>query len=390
MKRVKQMAMRGLAACLFLGMLAGCGASQPTEEDKGSAAAGSAVQEQSQPEEKLFDAGPTVRVDGRKMKTESVRLGKTIMISAEEFADMMQAEYQYDVDRQTATITWNDRKAVLTVDEPKVELNGKTVRVKAPIIVDDTVYIPATKVAKELAADARVHKDVLYITPYAGDWDVPEGYSVPVLMYHAVSDNLWGGAELFVSPSSMEEQLLYLKEHGYTTITFEDLYRIDEIEKPVMLTFDDGYDDNYEYLYPLLRKYDSKATIFMISGRIGSKETHKMTAKQLKELSRSDLVSIQSHTFTHESLGTLSRRDQEAQIKQAANALLECTGKYPFVLCYPHGSYNEDTLDIEKKYHHFGIKINGGLYRTGDNPLLVNRYYVSRYTDLSTFASYLQ
>ena len=388
MKRMKQAAAGGLAACLLAAMLVGCGASQP--QGSAGSSAGSAASAQTQPEEKPFDAGPTVRVDGRKMKADSVRLGKTIMISAEEFADKMQAEYEYDADRKTVTITWNDRTAKLEVDEPKAELNGKTKRVKAPIIVDNTVYIPATKVAKALAADARVHKDVLYITPYAGDWDVPEGYSVPVLMYHAVSDNLWGGAELFVSPSSMEEQLLYLKEHGYTTITFEDLYRIDEIEKPVMLTFDDGYDDNYEYLYPLLRKYDSKATIFMISGRIGSAETHKMTAKQLKELSRSGLVSIQSHTFTHEPLGTLSRRDQEAQIHQAADALLECTGKYPFVLCYPHGSYNEDTLALMPKYHHFGLKINGGLYQTGDNPFLVNRYYVSRYTDISTFASYLQ
>ncbi len=389
MKRTGQILAWGLTACLLVGMLTACGTSQPQEN--ADAATGSAVAaQQTEKTEALFAAGPTVRIDGRKMKTDSVRLGKTIMISAEEFTDRMQADYEYDVDSKSVTITWNDRTAKLTVDKPKAELNGKETRVKAPIMVDDTVYIPATKVAKALAADARVHKGVLYITPYAGDWDVPEGYSVPVLMYHAVSDNLWGGAELFVSPSSMEEQLAYLKEHGYTTITFEDLYRIDEIEKPVLLTFDDGYDDNYEYLYPLLKKYDSKATIFMISGRIGSAETHKMTAKQLKELSRSGLVSIQSHTFTHEQLGTLSRRDQEAQIKQAANALLECTGKYPFVLCYPHGSYNEDTLDIEKKYHHFGIKINGGLYHTGDNPLLVNRYYVSRYTDLSTFASYLQ
>lgn len=389
MKRTGQILAWGLTACLLVGMLTACGTSQPQEN--ADAATGSAVAaQQTEKTEALFAAGPTVRIDGRKMKTDSVRLGKTIMISAEEFTDRMQADYEYDVDSKTVTITWNDRTAKLTVDKPKAELNGKETRVKAPIMVDDTVYIPATKVAKALAADARVHKGVLYITPYAGDWDVPEGYSVPVLMYHAVSDNIWGGTELFVSPSSMEEQLAYLKEHGYTTITFEDLYRIDEIEKPVLLTFDDGYDDNYEYLYPLLKKYDSKATIFMISGRIGSAETHKMTAKQLKELSRSGLVSIQSHTFTHEQLGTLSRRDQEAQIKQAANALLECTGKYPFVLCYPHGSYNEDTLDIEKKYHHFGIKINGGLYHTGDNPLLVNRYYISRYTDLSTFASYLQ
>ena len=79
--------------------------------------------------------------------------------------------------------------------------------------------------------------------------------AVPVFMYHAVSDDVWGVEHLFVSPSEMEKQLAFLQENGYSTIWFEDLEHVGDYEKPVILTFDDGYDDNYSELYPLLQKY---------------------------------------------------------------------------------------------------------------------------------------
>ena len=86
-------------------------------------------------------------------------------------------------------------------------------------------------------------------------------------MYHAVSDDLWGYWDLFVSPETMEQELLYLQENGYETIWFEDLSHVEDFEKPVILTFDDGYDDNYTELFPLLQKYNAQATIFVQGNR---------------------------------------------------------------------------------------------------------------------------
>ena len=60
--------------------------------------------------------------------------------------------------------------------------------------------------------------------------------------------------------ADLEAQLQYLQENGYETIFFEDLSHLEQYEKPVILTFDDGYDDNYTVLYPLLEKYQTKAT----------------------------------------------------------------------------------------------------------------------------------
>lgn len=93
------------------------------------------------------------------------------------------------------------------------------------------------------------------------------GRQVPVLMYHAVGDDCWGEEHLFVRPAELEQQLQYLSENGYETIFFEDLAHLERYEKPVILTFDDGYDDNYTLLLPLLQKYHMKATIFHDRGR---------------------------------------------------------------------------------------------------------------------------
>ncbi|MGN1013867.1 MAG: polysaccharide deacetylase family protein [Butyricicoccus sp.] len=371
-----------------------------TKDDTGSGQtdvstpAGSAQLEEPEVErEENEPKGPAVVIDGEEMSSFSTLRGETVMISAEEFAEKMQAEYTFDETSQAVTLVWNDRTAELTVGQSEAILNGESVSVEAPYRYEDMVMIPAESIAESFAADATMYKGTLYLTPYAGDWEVPAGYSVPTLMYHAVSDDPWGSTELFVSPSELEKQLQYLNENGYTTITFEDLYRIDEIEKPVLLTFDDGYDDNYENLYPLLQEYNCKATVFMITHSyekdVDPAATHKMTKKQMQEMSESGLVSIQSHTRTHRRLGELSAEEQEQEMKQSQRKLLQCTGKMPFVLCYPEGSYNDSTLDIASQYYHFGIKMTGGLYNTSDNPFLVNRYYISRYTDLSTFASYV-
>ena len=84
------------------------------------------------------------------------------------------------------------------------------------------------------------------------------GRQVPVLMYHAVGDDCWGEEHLFDRPAELEQQLQYLSENGYETIFFEDLAHLERYEKPVILTFDDGYDDNYTLLLPLLQKYHMK------------------------------------------------------------------------------------------------------------------------------------
>lgn len=222
-----------------------------------------------------------------------------------------------------------------------------------------------------------------YYTAYPLAEDVPEGYEVPTLMYHAVSDDCWGIAQLFVRPSELEKQLQWLQEEGYTTIHFEDLGRVDAIEKPILLTFDDGYLDNYTELFPLLKKYNAKATVFMIMGSVGG--WNYLTADQIKEMDASGLVSFQSHTVTHEFLSTRTAEQLEYELAESKRMLAELIGKESFVLCYPTGKYSEQSLEATADHYQFGLLMSGKTYETGDNPLKITRKYIARSTTLDQF-----
>lgn len=256
--------------------------------------------------------------------------------------------------------------------------------------VGGVLYLPLLEVSEAYAYPVWVDEETdgtTYISPSARRFAIPEDVNVPVLMYHAVSDNMWGINELFVSPSDMEEQLAYLVDNGYDAIWFEDLAHVEDYDKPVILTFDDGYDDNYTELYPLLQKYQVKATVFVIGNAPGM--NHKMTQEQIREISDSGLISIQSHAYTHDDLNAMSEETLIFELEESQKVLTRITGKQPYVLCYPTGRYNDLSLAVTARYYAFGLKMVGGLYNTSDDPFLVNRYYVSRYTDIYSFASFL-
>lgn len=276
-------------------------------------------------------------------------------------------------------------------DKERVQLTDTSITIgelTSELVVDGVLYISLPDACAEMDYPAYELDGITYFTPSARSFEIPENVNVPVLMYHAVSDDCWGIEELFVSPSDMEDQLRYISENGYDAIWFEDLAHVEDYEKPIILTFDDGYDDNYTELFPLLQKYNIKATIFVI-GNAPDVVQHKMTSAQIRELSDSGLVSIQSHSYTHVDMDTLDEDGTEYEMSESRDAITRITGKVPTVLCYPTGKYNDATLSLIDDYYQFGIKMVGGLYNTSDDPHLVNRYYISRYTSLSTFANYL-
>ena len=228
-----------------------------------------------------------------------------------------------------------------------------------------------------------------YYTAYPAAESLSGGAKVPIMMYHAVSDDLWGISGLFVSPTDMEKQLQYLADNGYTPIWFEDLAHIETVEKPVILTFDDGYDDNYTNLFPLLKKYKMKATVFMITGSIGAE--HYLTEKQIREMAESGLVSFQSHTVTHPDLGQCTAEELDAEMLESKAALAELTGKEPFVLCYPMGKWSELSLEKTAEHYEYGIFMSGRTFETGETDRVkIYRKYVSRTTTLSEFAGMLK
>lgn len=227
----------------------------------------------------------------------------------------------------------------------------------------------------------------MYLSPKIDTTAIPSGKQVPVLMYHAVSDQTWGLEGLFLSPSDMEAQLKYLTENGYDPIFFSDLPHLDQYRKPVILTFDDGYNNNYTDLYPLLQKYNVKATIFVIPSSVGGQ--YSMTAAQIKEMADSGLVSIQSHTQDHKELASLSADQQKQQFAQSQLAIARMTGRIPSVLSYPSGSYDSNTLSLAPEYFDMAVKSRGGLWTVQNNFFEIDRYPVYRDTGIHSFQTFI-
>ena len=338
--------------------------------------------------EPVLFTGSHVTVDGTEIP-DCVRVKKTDCVNLKELCEALDVP-----------CTWNGNKGGLV-------WNGKWITLRAriggfffgkkwcpmpigPVVTEDGVYVPLEALCRGLGIGflADTPRQHIYVTPAAGAWEIPEGYRVPTLMYHGVSEAGWGALDLFVRPADLEAQLQYLTEHGYTPIWFEDLERVDEIEKPVLLTFDDGYVDNYTELFPLLQKYQVKATIFVIAGTVDWNPNN-LTSKQIKEMSDSGLVSIQSHTQTHPDLYTLDRAGQAWELEQSRLNLTRMTGKIPYVICYPSGNTNADTLELARTCYRMGVDMGNYWYTTGEDPWQVRRWYISRGTSLLAFAEYL-
>lgn len=222
---------------------------------------------------------------------------------------------------------------------------------------------------------------------------VPKSTSatVPIFMYHFILDDYgdYPDTENFLKPETLEEQLKYISENGYQTIYIDEMDDLYKYEKPVALTFDDCFVYFYDNAFPLLKKYNQKATIFIITDYINGENY--LTEEQLKEIADSGLVKIESHTKTHNYLDEMTYEEQVTEAVESKERLEAITGQEVTVYCYPSGRYNDETLDIIDDYYDFGLEMLGGICNTDnlEDYYHIPRIYANRSMTLSMFASYL-
>lgn len=335
-------------------------------------------------------AGGAVTVEGTELAGGSVIDNGMLYVKLPELAGALDLALEAG-EEGDFSFQWEGESISGRAGSPVLYIRDGAVALTAPIIgYKSEIYAPVGPLCEFLNIGLFFDEEYshLYCTVAAGDREIPEGYEVPVLMYHGVSASPWGVTELFVDPSRMEEQLVWLLENDYDPIWFEDLAHVDEYDKPIILSFDDGYNDNYTELFPLLKKYNVKATIFVIAGWLDG-GTY-LSEEQVKEMSQSGLVSIQSHTVSHKDLDSCSEEENIYQMEQSKLMITRLTGKEPIVLCYPRGLASGLTLELLPAYYSFGVKMNGRTYRTGDDASLVYRNYVSRSMVISGFAQMLE
>lgn len=247
--------------------------------------------------------------------------------------------------------------------------------IAARIAGDDSVYIPddfGTYVTADTPSS--YFSEVLQATALP---DETVSRDVPVLMWHNLAEESSG--DMTISVDTFRAQIEALHEAGFKTVSLQQLYDYVHFgtefpEKPIVLTFDDGYFSNYEYAFPILQEYDMQATIFAIGVSVG-KDTYKDTdhamtphfgADEAREMVDSGLISVQSHTFDMHQWppfedGNAQVRETllpfdgeadadyeaavEADFAESRELLESITGQPVNALAFPEGAYVTLTQD---------------------------------------------
>lgn len=187
---------------------------------------------------------------------------------------------------------------------------------------------------------------------------------VPILVYHSISEyDGFMEKELYVTPENFEKQMTYLKDNGFTLLTFERWNEIAQVQKPIFITFDDGYKNNVN-VYQIFRKikteqFQPAGTFFVISDFIG--RPNRLTSSDLKKLSKLGMISIQSHTATHPELTKMNNYPYE--LGESKRKIERITGKAVLALAYPYGLYNDEVIAETKKYYQYGLTTDPGPYK---------------------------
>ena len=189
---------------------------------------------------------------------------------------------------------------------------------------------------------------------------LPYKISIPVLLYHQVAlttieeDHV----RLSVTSKDFEAQMKYLYGRGYQTITLDDyiaksdLHLIDGIKR-IAITFDDGYLDNYQNAFPILKKYQFSATIFIItnfigkirSWELGKHPCHYMDWSHIQEMVQNG-ISFQSHSRNHPDLTKIDLPEALKEIVDSRKAIEDKLGIPVHHFAYPYGNFTNKIMEL--------------------------------------------
>lgn len=247
-----------------------------------------------------------------------------------------------------------------------------------------------------------------------------EYIEVPIIMYHSILKDISRSNKYTITPSTLEEDLRYIKDKGYTTVTIADLisYVYDDNplpEKPIVLTFDDGHYNNYGYVYPLLEKYNMKAVISIVGSYTDKfSKTNEANLnysylrwKDINELISTGRIEFQNHTYNlHDNMhgrnGAKKKKGEsdveykkilEEDINKLQNEFKENTGYIPTCFTYPFGGISNSSIEIIKELgFKASLSCEEGINKITKNPnslYLLKRYnrpsFMSTYTFFQKF-----
>ena len=263
--------------------------------------------------------------------------------------------------------------------------NAVGTMVLAEIFGNDDVYRPERFGTRVAADNCQAYLDELFADPPQPELDSYTA-DVPILLYHHIDEN--PADSMTVTPETFEEQMRFLAENGYHAVTVQQMIDFvchggDLPDKPVCITFDDGYLSNYEYAWPILERYGLNATVYAIGVSVGHDRYYKDTQfeltphfsfEQAREMIASGVIDVQSHTYDMHQWAPFESGDRiretivpldgesdadyaaalNADIEQYAEIARQELGWTFTSLAYPGGQY---TTLAEVLVHQAGIPV---------------------------------
>ena len=220
--------------------------------------------------------------------------------------------------------------------------------------------------------------------------DQTQEIQIPILMYHHIQNfsdpNDQIGTNLSVSPENFKLQMDFLKNNGYTTVGFGDLINQTLPEKPVIVTFDDGYSDA-EVAYEILKANDQVGTFYIISNRIDQPEY--LSKNQIINFANNKMT-IGSHTAHHPDLTKINSEKLAKELAESKTAIENIIGKPVVDFCYPAGKHNNlvDTA-VETAGYKTAVTTNVALSSNRENHFTLSRLRITPNDSVESFSKKL-
>ena len=192
---------------------------------------------------------------------------------------------------------------------------------------------------------------------------------VRILCYHRVND--FKKDYVTVPIFSFSAQMKFLFQEGYQTISLASLLAGKADERSMIITFDDGYRDNFEHAYPILKEFGFTASIFCIADRINTEGY--LTVEDIRQMD-SEGFEFGSHTISHPHLSRLNSEEKWLEISNSKKQLEALVQKRVHFFCYPYGEYDQECIKLVKKAGYLGACSN----QPGANGKKMNSYLLKR------------
>ncbi|WP_022818844.1 polysaccharide deacetylase family protein [Fusobacterium russii] len=227
-------------------------------------------------------------------------------------------------------------------------------------------------------------------------------WEVPVLMYHRVinSKDNEGVHGTYIYQDIFRKHLQYLKKNNYEVITFKDLKKIswrnrfNSNKKYIIITFDDGYVDNYELAFPILKEFNFKATIFLMAESTYNEWDVRSSNEKIFPLMTKDMIlemqnygiEFGAHTFNHPKLNKISNEDIEYQVVDCKKVLEEKISSDIITFAYPYGLLNDYAKKMARKAaYDFAVATDSGTVCLSDDLFQIRRIAIFPNTNLRSF-----